>query len=154
MLRRVLRDQITFFSFFDILPLLFSYSGARDSGLGRKSAVGRAQAGPLPPLWGLGPGPGPQNAKIIGKGYQINKLMMRLCNSTLFSYLFHISFVLLSHFWARSRSRSQFSYTLHILRYICESVVLHYFHTCNLWNGHPHGWVGIEHMIPDDQKHF
>ena len=34
-------------------------------GPGPKAAAGRAWAGPLPPLWGLGPGPGQQNAKIV-----------------------------------------------------------------------------------------
>ena len=42
---------------------IFLHSWARDPGLGPKAAAGRARAGPLPPLWGLGLGPGPKNVE-------------------------------------------------------------------------------------------
>ena len=42
---------------------IFLHSWARDPGLGPKAAAGRARAGPLPPLWGLGLGPGPNDVE-------------------------------------------------------------------------------------------
>ena len=49
--------------------ILFSHYfyifGARDAGLGPKAVLGQARAGPLPPLGGLDPGPGPSSLKKI-----------------------------------------------------------------------------------------
>ena len=54
-------------TYFNVSFSFFLHSWARDPGLGPKAAAGRARAGPLPPLWGLGLGPGPKNVKKNGK---------------------------------------------------------------------------------------
>ena len=50
-------------TYFNVSFSFFLHSSARDPGLGPKAVASRAQAGPLPPLWGLGLGSGPENVK-------------------------------------------------------------------------------------------
>ena len=87
------KSQLTLISnLFHMFFIVFSHFWARDPGLCPKAAAGRALAGPLPPLWDLGPGPGPQNVKRIRKSYEINMEIIRFGTLTSFSCLFHMIF--------------------------------------------------------------
>ena len=121
-----------FHMFFILFSYYFSYyfhvlgPGTRASAPKRRH---RAQAGPgPPPLWGLGPGSGPQNVKIIWKWYDFSAF-------TLFSHLIHIIFILLSHFWARDPDPGPKSHIFVIFLVIFFSCFLHIF--VYAWAGPP-----------------
>ena len=105
--------------------------GAQDPSLGPKAAAGRARAGPLPPLWRLGPGPWPQNVKIIANECEKNT-----------TWHFHIIFICISYDFhileLGTQARGPNSYYLHIPGHIISILLCvpgpRAISNRNLWN--------------------
>ena len=92
---------IALFSYlFHIIFILFLHFGTPKR---RRAGHGRS---PLPPLWSLGQGVGPQNVKLTYKWYEIHMKIMWSRTCTWFWFPFHIIFIcIFISFWARGPDR-------------------------------------------------